>query len=120
MTDEAERASRTIDDLMELSRIELGGERTVGPVRIADVLRTALDRVSELKAGIARKESAKGAAPAAEAPAEATPEASAPAEATPEAPARAAESAARTDVAPSPVPAGESETEPPRAGDDPA
>ncbi len=50
MLGEAERASRTIDDLMELSRIELGGERNVEPVRVADVLHSALDRVTELAA----------------------------------------------------------------------
>jgi two-component system sensor histidine kinase SenX3 len=50
MTDEADRATRTIDDLMELSRIELGGERAIGPVRLADVLAEAVDRVTELAA----------------------------------------------------------------------
>jgi len=35
---------------MELSRIELGGERLVGPVRIADVIAEALARVEELAA----------------------------------------------------------------------
>ena len=50
MMGEAERAARTIDDLMELSRIELGGERDVEAVRVADVLRSALGRVTELAA----------------------------------------------------------------------
>jgi two-component system sensor histidine kinase SenX3 len=50
MMGESERASRTIDDLMELSRIELGGERNVEAVRVADVLRSALGRVTELAA----------------------------------------------------------------------
>lgn len=47
---EADRASRTIDDLMELSRIELGGERELGEVRIAEVVGAAVDRVTELAA----------------------------------------------------------------------
>ena len=50
MMGEANRASRTIDDLIELSRIELGGERDVEAVRIADVLGSAVDRVTELAA----------------------------------------------------------------------
>jgi two-component system sensor histidine kinase SenX3 len=45
---EAGRASRTIDDLMELSRIEIGGERAVEPVRVADVVSASLGRVTEL------------------------------------------------------------------------
>jgi two-component system sensor histidine kinase SenX3 len=48
MQGEADRAARTIDDLMELSRIELGGERTVEPVRAADVIAEAMGRVAEL------------------------------------------------------------------------
>ncbi|MDJ0771225.1 MAG: ATP-binding protein [Ilumatobacter sp.] len=48
MMGEASRASRTIDDLMELSRIELGGERTIEAVRVADLVDTALGRVTEL------------------------------------------------------------------------
>jgi two-component system, OmpR family, sensor histidine kinase SenX3 len=35
---------------MELSRIEAGGERLVEPVRVAEVIRGALDRVTELAA----------------------------------------------------------------------
>jgi two-component system sensor histidine kinase SenX3 len=50
MLGEAQRASRTIDDLMELSRIELGGERTIEPVRVADVVRDGIERVTELAA----------------------------------------------------------------------
>jgi two-component system sensor histidine kinase SenX3 len=50
MQGEADRAARTIDDLMELSRIELGGERTVEPVRAADVISEAMGRVAELAA----------------------------------------------------------------------
>ena len=48
MMSEAQRASRTIDDLIELSRIELGGERDIEPVRIDGVLVEAMDRVKEL------------------------------------------------------------------------
>ena len=50
MLSEALRASNTIDDLMELSRIELGGDREHEPVRLADVVRAALERVTELAA----------------------------------------------------------------------
>lgn len=48
MMGEAQRASRTIDDLIELSRIELGGERDIEPVRIDTVIVEAMDRVKEL------------------------------------------------------------------------
>jgi two-component system sensor histidine kinase SenX3 len=48
MMGEAQRASSTIDDLMELSRIELGGDRVSEPVRLADVIRAAVDRVTQL------------------------------------------------------------------------
>jgi two-component system sensor histidine kinase SenX3 len=50
MLAETDRASRTIDDLMELSRIEMGAERSDEPVRIADVIRAGVDRVTELAA----------------------------------------------------------------------
>lgn len=50
MLAETERASNTIDDLMELSRIELGGDRIVEPVRVGEVVRGAVDRVHELAA----------------------------------------------------------------------
>lgn len=50
MQGEAARASRTIDDLLELSRIELGGERNVEPVRLPDVIHEAMGRVAELAA----------------------------------------------------------------------
>jgi two-component system sensor histidine kinase SenX3 len=50
MLAESDRASRTIDDLMELSRIEVGAERSIEPVRVADVIRGAVDRVTELAA----------------------------------------------------------------------
>ncbi len=50
MMTETERASNTIDDLMELSRIELGGDRELSAVRVADILASAIDRVRELAA----------------------------------------------------------------------
>jgi two-component system sensor histidine kinase SenX3 len=50
MQGEADRAARTIDDLMELSRIELGRERIVEPVAVADVITEAMARVGELAA----------------------------------------------------------------------
>lgn len=50
MLGETERASNTIDDLMELSRIELGGDRDVERVRIDDLVAAAVDRVRELAA----------------------------------------------------------------------
>jgi two-component system sensor histidine kinase SenX3 len=50
MSAESDRASRTIDDLMELSRIEVGAERSVEPVRVSDVIKGAVDRVTELAA----------------------------------------------------------------------
>ena len=50
MQGEAERASRTIDDLLELSHLESGVEREFAPVRLADVVRDAVGRASELAA----------------------------------------------------------------------
>lgn len=50
MLAEAERATNTIDDLMELSRIELGGDRVVEPVRIGEIVAGAIERVRELAA----------------------------------------------------------------------
>jgi two-component system, OmpR family, sensor histidine kinase SenX3 len=50
MMAETDRASRTIDDLMELSRIEMGAERSDEPVPIAEVIRASVDRVTELAA----------------------------------------------------------------------
>jgi two-component system sensor histidine kinase SenX3 len=50
MLAEAERAANTIDDLMELSRIELGGDRNVERVPVHDVVAGAIDRVRELAA----------------------------------------------------------------------
>jgi two-component system, OmpR family, sensor histidine kinase SenX3 len=49
MLEEAHRAARTIDDLMELSRIELGGGQQVrGGVDTGDIIRAALERVAEI------------------------------------------------------------------------
>ncbi|MFP5489683.1 MAG: sensor histidine kinase [Acidimicrobiia bacterium] len=50
MIAEAERAARTIDDLMELSRIELGGEREPEMMTIDEIVAGALERVEELSA----------------------------------------------------------------------
>lgn len=50
MMTEAQRAARTIDDLLELSRIELGGDREVESITVADLIAGALDRVRELSA----------------------------------------------------------------------
>lgn len=47
---EAKRASRTIDDLLELSEIEAGSEREFSAVRLADVVRDAVGRVGEISA----------------------------------------------------------------------
>lgn len=46
IADEAHRASRTIDDLMELARIELGGLATQEPVAIDAVLAEAVGRTA--------------------------------------------------------------------------
>jgi two-component system sensor histidine kinase SenX3 len=48
MMAEADRAIRFVDDLMELSRIELGGERVVEPIRVSEIVRGGVDRVAEL------------------------------------------------------------------------
>lgn len=48
MSDESRRASETIDDLMELSRIELGEGAEHESVHLSDVIRVAVDRVTEL------------------------------------------------------------------------
>ncbi len=48
MLEEAHRAARTIDDLMELSRIELGGEHVRGGVDTGDIIRAAVERVAEI------------------------------------------------------------------------
>lgn len=44
LLEEAHRAARTIDDLLELSRIELGGEQLREGVEVAEVVATAVDR----------------------------------------------------------------------------
>jgi two-component system sensor histidine kinase SenX3 len=48
MMSEAERASNTLDNLMELSMIESGAEHDVEPVCVADVIRASVERVTEL------------------------------------------------------------------------
>jgi len=48
MVDEAMRAGRTIDDLLELSRIELGGEAVRDVVPVSLVLAEAVDRARPL------------------------------------------------------------------------
>jgi two-component system sensor histidine kinase SenX3 len=48
MLEEAHRAARTIDDLMELSRIELGGEHVRDGVDTGDIIRSAVERVAEI------------------------------------------------------------------------
>jgi two-component system sensor histidine kinase SenX3 len=48
MLDESHRASRTIDDLLELSRIELGGELVRDGVDAAEVVRGAVARAAAL------------------------------------------------------------------------
>lgn len=50
MMSEAHRASRMIDDVMELSRIEIGGERVIEQVRVREIVDGAVDRVTELVA----------------------------------------------------------------------
>jgi two-component system, OmpR family, sensor histidine kinase SenX3 len=50
MQGEADRASRTIDDLLELSEIEAGSERNLDSVRLADVVSDAVGRAVELAA----------------------------------------------------------------------
>lgn len=48
MVNEAQRMSRTIDDLLKLSQIELGGEMTMTRIDIADVVSEAIERVSPI------------------------------------------------------------------------
>ncbi len=48
MVIEAQRMSRTIDDLLELSRIELGGEMLMVDIDMADVAAEAVERVSPI------------------------------------------------------------------------
>jgi two-component system sensor histidine kinase SenX3 len=45
---ESERMSRTIDELLELSRIEMGGEMLSAPVDLNDVVSEAIDRAHPL------------------------------------------------------------------------
>lgn len=51
MTGEADRAARTIDDLLELSRIEADGERVAEPIAVDGVIDDAVARVVELASG---------------------------------------------------------------------
>jgi two-component system sensor histidine kinase SenX3 len=48
MVIEAQRMSRTIDDLLELSRIELGGEMLMADIDMADVAAESIERVSPI------------------------------------------------------------------------
>jgi two-component system sensor histidine kinase SenX3 len=50
MVDEAIRVGRTIDDLLELSRIEFGGEAVKDPVIVESILRESIERVRSLAA----------------------------------------------------------------------
>lgn len=50
MVDEAHRAARTIDDLLELSRIELGGKALQGVVDVHGVLLDAIERTAAVAA----------------------------------------------------------------------
>lgn len=47
MVIESERMARTIDDLLELSRIEMGGEMSAAPLNLAEVVDQAIDRASQ-------------------------------------------------------------------------
>jgi two-component system sensor histidine kinase SenX3 len=47
MVDEAHRVARTIDDLLELSRIELGEEPIRDPVAVNDIVSSAVERSRE-------------------------------------------------------------------------
>ncbi|CAN5401760.1 ATP-binding protein [soil metagenome] len=44
LLDESHRAARTIDDLLELSQIELGGEQVRDGVDVGDIIRCAIER----------------------------------------------------------------------------
>jgi two-component system sensor histidine kinase SenX3 len=48
MVDEAIRVGRTIDDLLELSRIEFGGEAVKDPVSVESILQESIERVQPL------------------------------------------------------------------------
>lgn len=45
---ETQRMSRTIDDLLELSRIELGGEMLTSTVDMNDIIQEAIERISPI------------------------------------------------------------------------
>ncbi len=48
LLDEAHRAARTIDDLLELSRIELGGEQHHEGIDVREIVRAAVERAEPL------------------------------------------------------------------------
>ena len=50
MQGEGTRAARTIDDLLQLSQIEAGVERDLGPVALSDIVHEAVRRAAELAA----------------------------------------------------------------------
>lgn len=50
MQGEADRATHTVDDLIELSQLEGGAQRELAPVKLSDVIGDAVGRVSELAA----------------------------------------------------------------------
>lgn len=50
MVAESQRMARTIDDLLELSRIEMGGDMLTAQVNMSEVVREAVDRASALAA----------------------------------------------------------------------
>lgn len=50
MVAESQRMARTIDDLLELSRIEMGGDMIVAEVNLSEVVREAVDRAAALAA----------------------------------------------------------------------
>ena len=50
MVAESQRMARTIDDLLELSRIEMGGDMLTAEVNMSEVVREAVDRAAALAA----------------------------------------------------------------------
>ena len=48
MIGESARMTRTIDDLLELSRIEMGGDAVMGPVDMNDVVAESIERVQPI------------------------------------------------------------------------
>ncbi|MFM8826197.1 MAG: sensor histidine kinase [Actinomycetota bacterium] len=50
MVAESQRMARTIDDLLELSRIEMGGDMLTAQVNMSEVVREAVDRAAALAA----------------------------------------------------------------------